>query len=74
MVAYSSAWWACGWSCNNPGYAAFFKLSSTTFDHSSREAERKEYEQKLAEAVLSAFRTCEPLGESQIRKPKDPEK
>src|SRR5262249_14176111 len=35
MVAYSSASWACGWSCNNPGYAAFFKLSSTTFDHSS---------------------------------------
>ncbi|MFN4261942.1 MAG: DUF2515 family protein, partial [Gemmataceae bacterium] len=26
---------ACGWSCNNPGYAASFKLSSTTFDHSS---------------------------------------
>jgi len=38
MVAYSSASWACGWSCNNPGYAAFFKLSSTTFDHSSNVA------------------------------------
>src|SRR5262249_46921339 len=35
MVAYSSASWACGWSCNNPGYAAFFNHSSTTFDHSS---------------------------------------
>src|SRR6516162_10170404 len=35
MVAYSSASWACGWSCNNPGYAALFTLSSTTFDHSS---------------------------------------
>src|SRR5262245_25220074 len=35
MVAYPSAWWAGGWSCNNPGYAAFFNRSSTTFDHSS---------------------------------------
>src|SRR5690349_16667954 len=35
MVAYSSASWACGWSCNNPGYAALLTLSSTTFDHSS---------------------------------------
>jgi len=35
MVAYSSALWACGWSCNNPGYAAFFNRSSTTFDHNS---------------------------------------
>src|SRR5262245_20532320 len=38
MVAYSSASWACGWSCNNPGYAAFFNHSSTTFDHSSSDA------------------------------------
>src|SRR5262245_35972212 len=36
MVAYSSAWWAGGWSCNNPGYAAFFNRSSTTSDHSSQ--------------------------------------
>src|SRR5262245_7244816 len=38
MVAYSGAWWAGGWSCNNPGYAAFFNRSSTTFDHSSLDA------------------------------------
>jgi hypothetical protein len=43
MVAYSSASWACGWSFNNPGYAAFFNLSSTTFDHSSPRCERCEF-------------------------------
>jgi hypothetical protein len=37
------------------------------------QAAREEYEQRIAEAVLSAFRSCPPF-ESQLRKPKDPEK
>src|SRR5262245_32536683 len=46
MVAYPSAWWAGGWSCNNPGYAAFFNRSSTTFDHSSLAMGEKLYPEK----------------------------
>src|SRR5277367_4670924 len=57
MVAYSSALWACGWSCNNPGYAAFFNQSSTTFDHSSGVIGIYLY------AVIDAFRVARHTGE-----------
>src|SRR5262249_22485762 len=58
MVAYSSASWACGWSCNNPGYAAFFKLSSTTFDHSSRTTKGDRWlKRTLVQAAWAASHT-----------------
>jgi len=60
MVAYSSALWACGWSCNNPGYAAFFNRSSTTFDHNSHEWKLRElvqYFPKCAEAEAAPCTT-----------------